>query len=434
MENITKELDNLKEDVIESKEMKEKKERNVKVYKLYRIFSFDLLFYYAIIYLFLTTEKGLSAALILQFDAFYILFKSLLQIPSTLLIQKVGKRNSIVMANFIIVAHMLVIIFAPNFSWLLFSQFLCAFGFGIKATCETDLLYDSIPHGEKRGSTFAKIDGKSTSIHYYIGAISSVLAGFLFVINSYLPIIFCFLFLLFTAILSTQFESIHEKKEKFNIQKEIKNIRYSIKGIFQSKRLLSLLLLNALMIGVIKISQNLRNTVLLEIGMPEQYFGVIFAIMEIMSGFASRQQGLIHKIFKNRTLTFLMYPTVISLLILGFLLMINLDYQVIVTIVLILFTVQYMTKGPYYILIKRYLNNFTNSEKRVKIATANNIVENIIASLLIFVASFVTNILPLNLTLIILGCILTLMVVLLLDVMRNTVGLNPEKYSKKEIL
>ena len=74
MENITKELDNLKEEVIESKEMKEKKERNVKVYKLYRIFSFDLLFYYAIIYLFLTTEKGLSAALILQFDAFYILF------------------------------------------------------------------------------------------------------------------------------------------------------------------------------------------------------------------------------------------------------------------------------------------------------------------------------------------------------------------------
>ena len=71
--------------------LQEKKNNNIKVYKKYRVFSWDLLFYYAIIYLFLTIEKKITPAQVLQFDAFYILFKFITQIPSTLIIQKIGK-------------------------------------------------------------------------------------------------------------------------------------------------------------------------------------------------------------------------------------------------------------------------------------------------------------------------------------------------------
>ena len=91
-------------------------------------------------------------------------------------------------------------------------------------------------------------------------------------------------------------------------------------------------------------------------------------------------------------------------------------------------------KGPYYVLIKQYFNNFTNSEKRVRISTANNIIENAIASLLIFVASYILDVVPTAYTLIIIGCVFTAGFVLLLDYMRTRVGLKPEEYSKKEIL
>ena len=50
--------------------LQEKKNNNIKVYKKYRVFSWDLLFYYAIIYLFLTIEKKITPAQVLQFDAF----------------------------------------------------------------------------------------------------------------------------------------------------------------------------------------------------------------------------------------------------------------------------------------------------------------------------------------------------------------------------
>lgn len=418
----------------EEKELERKKKNNIKLYPIYRIFSLDLFFYYAIIYLFLTIEKGISAAEVLQFDAFYILFKFLMQIPCTLLIQKIGKKRSIILANFVLAIHMLIIMFAINFEMLLISQVLCAFSYIIKGTCESDMLYDSLEHGEKRGTTFAKIDGKAYSRYYYIDAISAILSGFLFVVNPYIPMTLCFIILLIVFWTSTKFEEIHKEKGKMRIREEIKNIRYGFRNILKSKRLKSLLIFNALFIGLIKILQNLRNTVLIEIGMPEQYFGLIFAILGIIAGISAKNQGKIHKKHRNKTLTFLSMPTAVSCLMLGVILLCNFKISVTITLVLILFIIQYIMRGPYYVLIKQYFNNFTNSEKRIRIATTNNLCENAIASCLIFGTSYILEFIPTAYTLIIVGCIAIISFVLLLDYMRGTVGLKPEEYSKKEIL
>ena len=418
----------------EEKELERKKKNNIKLYPIYRVFSWDLLFYYAIIYLFLTIEKGISAAQVLQFDAFYILFKFLVQIPCTLIIQKIGKRKSIILANIVLAIHMLIIMFAINFEMLLISQLLCAFSFIIKTTCESDMLYDSLEHGEKRGVTFAKIDGRANSRYYYIDAISAVLSGFLFVVNSYIPMVLCFIILLITFFLSTKFEEIHSEKGKMQIREEIKNIKYGFKNIFKSKRLKSLLIFNALFIALIKILQNLRNTVLIEIGMPEQYFGVIFAILGIISGIAARNQGKIHKKYRNKTLMFLSLPTSVSCLLIGVILLCNFEISVTTILILILFVIQYIMKGPYYVLIKQYFNNFTNSEKRIKISTANNLCENAIASCLVFGASYILDLIHIEYTMVIVGCIAIIGFVLLLDYMRGTVGLKPEEYDRKEIL
>ena len=210
--------ENLKELSKEEKEIERKKKNNIKLYPVYRIFSWDLLFYYAIIYLFLTIEKKITPAQVLQFDAFYIFFKFLLQIPCTLLIQKIGKRKSIMIANCVLTIHILIIIFAFNFEMLIISQILCAFAYNIKGTCESDMLYDSLEHGEKRGITFAKIDGKATSRYYYIDAISSILSGFLFVVNSYIPMALCFVILMVSFFLSVKFEDIHQGKRKMKIK------------------------------------------------------------------------------------------------------------------------------------------------------------------------------------------------------------------------
>ena len=418
----------------EEKILQKKKNNNIKLYSIYRIFSFDLLFYYAIIYLFLTIEKGISPAKVLQYDAFYILFKFILQIPCTLLIHKLGKRRSNILANAILAIHVLVIIYSPDFFTLLVSQLLCAFSFNIKATSETDLLYDSLEHNEKRGHVFAKIDGKANARYYFIDSISAILSGFLFVINPYIPIILCFFNSLLLFFLSIKFKEIHPEKGKMEVKEEIKNIRYGFKNIFKSRRLMSLILFNAMFVGLIKILQNLRNAVLIEIHMPEEYFGIIFAVLGIISGISARFQGRIHKKFRNKTLAFLSYPTVLSFLMIGIVLIFNFNIEIKILLILILFAIQYIMKGPYYVLIKQYINNFTTSEKRIKISTVNNLIENLIASLLIFIAAFILEKVSVDNTVLVVSCIFIIVFTILLDYMRGTVGLKPEEYSKKEIL
>ena len=56
----------------EEQEMQRKRKNNIKLYSIYRVFSWDMLFYYAIIYLFLTIEKDVTPPQFLQFDAFYL--------------------------------------------------------------------------------------------------------------------------------------------------------------------------------------------------------------------------------------------------------------------------------------------------------------------------------------------------------------------------
>lgn len=432
MKQMTKiETEDTKENQLQMEqeiELKRRKKKNIQLYTPYKIVSWDLLFYYAIIYLFLVMEKGISPAEAMQFDAFYILFKFAMQIPCTLLIEKIGKRKSLIIANFTLAIHILVIIFAPNFGVLLISQVLCAFSYVIKATCETDMLYDALEKGEKRGSVFAKIDGRANSYYYYLDALTAVASGFLFTINSYIPMVLCFILLMLSFFLSTKFEDIEEKRKRITVIEEFKNLKFAFRNIWKSKRLKNLLVFNGLFVALIRILQTLRNTALTEIGLPEQYFGVIFAALGIISGIAAKNQERIHKKYRNKTLAFLSIPTAVSCLAVGLVLLLGMPNNITLPILLLLFAIQYIMKGPYYGLIKRYFNNFTNSEKRVKIATVNNLLENLIAAIILFITSAILEKIPVAYTLMLAGCIFIIAVVLLLDHMRSRVGLKPEEY------
>ena len=50
------------------------KKTNVNLYTRYKMISWDLLFYYAIIFLFFTETKGINAADVLLAESFYPIF------------------------------------------------------------------------------------------------------------------------------------------------------------------------------------------------------------------------------------------------------------------------------------------------------------------------------------------------------------------------
>lgn len=87
MEDIEQTIDT------KQKEERKKKQKNVQLYPKYKMLSWDMLFYYAISFLFFTETKGISAADVLLAESLYPLFKVILLIPATILIDKIRKEK-----------------------------------------------------------------------------------------------------------------------------------------------------------------------------------------------------------------------------------------------------------------------------------------------------------------------------------------------------
>ncbi len=407
---------------------------NVKIFPIYKAVSWDLLFFYVILFLFLTQVKEINAADVLLAEAVYPILKFLFLIPLSVFIEKFGKRKSLIFANIINGISVICFMISSNLIHLIIAQFFSAIAFVIKGVAETNILYDSLPKDEKRGSRFSKIDGQGGAGYFYLDAISSAISGFLYVVNPYIPLVLSAIGCLVSTFLASKFVEVEsESSEKISTRKYIKELKSSFRNALQSDRLKYLLVYGAILSGVFSSIVSLRSGSLQEIGVPEQYFGIIFGIMGLVSGIASRNQGRFHNKFHNKTLAMLALPTTISCILIGLVITLELPYALTLIMVILLFTVQFIAKGPFYTLIRRYLNNFTTASLRGKISSYYNLIESLARSLISLFASLLLRYIDSAGTICIIGCVLTIILILLTDKMRYKVGLKPEEYKKSEI-
>ena len=85
--------------------------------------------------------------------------------------------------------------------------------------------------------------------------------------------------------LSFKFEDIKkENQEVVSTKKYIKDLKNSFKYMMQSDRLKYLFIFGAVFAALLGVLVSLRSGTLEQIGVPEQYFGVIFALLGIVSG------------------------------------------------------------------------------------------------------------------------------------------------------
>ncbi len=423
--------------------LEEKRNFNIKIYPIYKMFAWDLLFYYAISFLFLTEVKGFSSADVVLLDvSIYTLFKSLSQLPSTIITDKLGKRFSLIVGNIFICFSILFIMLCPNLIVLALAEFCMAFGFAIKSIAEPNILYDSIEEGEKRGKIFSILDGRGSSLYYYLNAISLLSTGFLYVVNPYLPVLLCFIFSIFATIISLSFYSLrtnnNPKKEVVpkatdRIAEYAKELRYVFRQIFKSSRLRYLILFYGLFQSLIAVTTTLDRSLLTDLHVPAQYFGIIYALLSVLSGIFSRSQGVIHKKFRNKVLTLFSVLFIGSCIISGLFAIVWVPLAIPMLLVLFSLGVRSSIKGPFYTLYKQYLGNFASSNVRPKIYSVTYLFENLCGAIIAFGVSRLLDVTSTAIVFIILGTIYTFVFIVLLYRMKTRVGLKPEQYRKEDI-
>lgn len=408
----------------------EKKNRNIKLFPIYKMISWDLLFFYAIIFLYLVQVKNLSAPQVLLAEALYNVAIMIFLIPSGKIVDKIGKKNSVIIANAGMAVSIGIILLMNNFYHLIIAYSVMAFGYSIKTIAENIILYDSIPSGSKRGKIFSLIDGKASSYYYYIDAITSIATGFLYVINPYIPIVLCLVMCVVSTLLACGFQ--HTSTKNKNSSNEKITLKEAFKHVKNSKRLLYLILFYAIFSGLLYNLSSLRSSIFKDLNLNAQYFGIIYAILQIVSGTTARFQNKIHNKFKNETLAVLGIPLTISCILIGILGNLESD-NFIFSVIMILFILQNVLKGPYRTLIVRYMNNFTTKAIRTKLATIESLAYYAITVVFSLTSSWLLGRTTTANTFVVIGIISTFLLGTLLYFMKGRVGLQPEQYPEEDL-
>lgn len=394
------------------------------------------MFFYTIDFLFLTQIKGINAADVVLKGTFYSLFMMILQIPSNIIVEFIGRKNSVILANILNCFYMVVIMLSRNLGDLIFAEFIGSIAFSIKEIAEPSLLNESIPPSKNKSKIYAKINSKGTAGFYVYNAISKVIAGFLFAINGYLPIICSLMVLVIASVISACFiEPIKRKKQNINDllnKKQIRDIKEGFSYILKSERLKALVLAAATIVTLIIILMNYHVSLLENLQVSSIYIGIIGAVGSFISAFASKKQEKFHQRLTNKSLTVIAMMLSISTIIAGACGLLATKYTLALVIVIMMNLIYNFAQGMYYTIIDKYLRNFSNEKIDVKIFTVKNLFSNFGRVLGGLLASFLLSKMITAYCMIILGIIFTLIYILLFKYMKNRVGLKPEEYSEEE--
>ncbi len=415
------------------KELNKIKRNNAKLYPIYKMFSWDLLFFYSIDFLFYTITKNVTAAEVLVINGLYLLFRILMQLPAVAITDFLGRRKSIILGNIFLIIHTIVLIFTPGVMGIIIADLIFALGFDMKVIAEPSLLYDSVSTKGGEG-LYSKIDAKGSSWYYILDGVASLTAGYLFVINNYIPIIICLIFSIIATALSFKFKDVYEveKNKKNEILEYPKELATAFKDVLKSKRLKALILFQIAFYGIMDITKTYSSDLLVTIGVPEEQFSMIFAILILIGGISISFKSQIEKKYKNRTLAFVSLTFIIETIIIGISAILLKD-KIIMPIIILMFAARKVSTSIWYVLENKYLKNFTTNKTRNKITFTYEFIGALFRCIFSILGGILLNVIKVETAFLLVGLFFLALMVVVLDYMRTRIGLKPEEYKKSDI-
>lgn len=409
-------------------------EKNVKIFPVYKLFSYDTLFYYAISILYLTNVKHFNLSQVALVSCVYSLASILGQIPASIIANRIGLRNMMILGNMLCLFWGIIYIVMPSFTAILIAEVLSAIGFAFKAVSESPFLYSTL---KKLGriSEFSKVESKGSTLYFLFEAIACIAAGYLYKITPYLPIIFssvCTLIALILAFCTKPIKNL--KPEGTTFKERYEELKFGIKFIFKSKRLHALLIFSAVFYGILSLGYLYIKTYLNEIQVPSEMFGYVFAIASIAAAVGSAIQDKIEKKHRNKTLTTISIIYVLSFILIGIASLIFTDYTILLIFGIGIYSIQCIIKGAERIIAKTYISRYTTASIRTRLTSIYYLSEQLGSTILLFIASKVIELTNIGIVYSLSGLILTAVLILILNYMDSRVGLKPENYTKRDRL
>ena len=411
------------------------RKRNMKLYSLYVIFGSDLLFYYGVKILFFSQVKHISDADIVFLSTVFALASLVSLVFANFINNKTSNRKTLIIGDIINAISMIVLIVGNGFVQMAMTEMLNAVAFALKNISTGPMLEESIPKTDKKSEIFSRIDGKAYFKYCIFSAIATVVAGFLYNVNPYVPMILCLICTVISGIISFNFKEI--SKEQRNKQKDLIKVVKELKEGFiytiKSKRIRALLLALGFIWGIFILYMTYQTTLLKNMNISAASIGIIAMFLEIIKGYGGRFANQYNKKLKNKSLTILALTVSISFIIAGIGSLLNISFAIQIVIILVAFIIIDTIRGLYMVLYKKYDNNFSNVKILPTIYTMTNIYWNLERVIITAIGSFILTIVDVKYGFIIMGVIFIVTTILISTYMKTRVGLKPEEYSNEDL-
>lgn len=401
--------------------------RNIKLYPIYKLFSYDILFYYSVSILYLTIVKSLSFSQVALLSSIYSASAILFQLPATIITDKIGVKNSMILGNIFCSMWGLVVFLSNSFLYVSIAETVFAFGFALNGVSESPFIYSSMKMAG-REDEYSKVESKGSTLYFIVESVACIIAGYLYTVNVNLPIIFATICFLTATILATFFKPLPRNSDNVSAREYFLDLKYGFRYIFNSSRLHALLLFSAAFQGVVVLSTFLMKTYLKTFNVDSRTFGYIYAILAVSSAIGCSIQHKLEDKFKNKTLGFYSITYLSTFLFLSIFALIGLPIKFVITIGAMFFVVQALLKGSYRIIIKKYLSRYTTSAVRTKIMSIYYLAEALGASSILYIASLLADSLFIGYLYFVFGSFLLILFIFILMYMKRRVGKSPEAY------
>ncbi len=341
-------------------------EHNIHQYILYSIFS-NLLILGPIMTIFFLA-KGLNFTQIFTIGAVNSLFVVLFEVPTGAVADKYSRKLSIIIGCIMWIISLFIYIYAQSFATFIIAEIIFSIGMTFKSGAEAAILYESLKL-EGREREFQTIVGKGRSYFLYASAIGSLVAGFVYSYNIYLPFMISIVFIFISLAIAILFKE--PKLNEFKVHNDIKYtqvIKNSAGLIIHNRKVLNVVLFSTVTFIFMRMAYPFYQPHMQASGVDVKYFGVIFFAFNIVAGFSAKRIDIFIKKTKPYSMLSVGGLVAFSYILLGL-------FPVLISFTFIF--LQQITRGLGNPVFSKYINKNIPSDYRATIISFNSLIGNV---------------------------------------------------------
>lgn len=248
-------------------------------------------------------ENGLSLKEVMILQGVYSLMVALMEIPSGYLADVFGRKQTLTLGAILAFIGFLILSLSFSFWPFFIGEIILGIGASFISGADSALLYDSLLESKKEND-YTKVEGKAYGIGNFSEALAGICGGLLADISIRYPLYFQVF--IAALIIPLTLSLVEPKFHKENsLPKSFRAILEVVKfALFENKILKWLIILSSI-IGFLTLSIAwFAQPYFKSIDLPIKYFGFIWAILNLSTGFSSMNAYRFESYFSKKRLSF----------------------------------------------------------------------------------------------------------------------------------